>query len=349
MKKSHRVKSNKGILFTIAAVIYILMLIFHQAAKEGAISAFKNCAYNVLPSVFPALLLTSFMTDTGMPAPLHKTAGKIFSVIFGTSSDCAEIILYGLIAGYPAGMKTAVKCSKNKVSTHKNIRKAALTATNPGIAFTVLSLGKQTGSAKVGLYLYISVTAAQIISAQFIRKKDDTTEIGSYDIRNRVDPSVLLNNAVSGAANACISMTAWITAFGAFSQLTSLIPLRIFSSVLLPVSEVTHATSDLLHIQNYPLAAFSLGFGGICVFFQLLPDILELGISPFRFLIFRFVCGTFSAAVMKCLARFIPAAITVSTWPADTALHVRSNGCVLSLFFFCVIFMFGLANKLPIW
>ena len=155
----------------------------------------------------------------------------------------------------------------------------------------------------------------------------------------------MLTNAVSGTADACISMTAWITAFGAVSQLTRIIPLHNFRPALLPFLEVTQATSNYLYNSNYSLAAFSLGFGGICIFFQLLPDMLKLEISPLRFLIFRTVCGLFSAGIMQCLCRLFPAAVTVSVWPGNAALQLSSNTGAFSMLFFCVIFMFGLANK----
>lgn len=338
-------KYNKEILFSVTAALYIAILVFHQEAKEGLIAAFGNCVNNVLPSVFPALLLTSCMTDAGLPDILKKTAGRFFSEIFGVSSGCAEIIIYGLIAGYPAGMKTAVKCSENRTCSQEEIRRTALTATNPGIAFTVLSLNKQTGSTKIGVLLYLSVTAAQILSAQFIRKKINKKRTEPYSRESKANSAMILTNAVSGAANACISMTAWITAFGAISQLTSIIPLQGFRSVFLPISEVTQATREYLYTKNYPLAAFSLGFGGICIFFQLLPDMLELGISPLRFLAFRTACGLFSAGIMQCLSRLIPASITVSVWTENTTFPIRTGPGVFSLFFFCVIFMFGLANK----
>lgn len=346
--KQRNTETDNGIPFFIAAGLYVLHIVFNSPVKEGMISSFMNCVEYVLPSVFPALILTTLMTYVGMPKGIKKITEFFIEKIFGVPKQAAQILFYGLIAGYPAGIKTAVTLRKEKICSARSAKTAGLIATNPGIAFTILTLGKQTSSPKLGALLYLAVTFSQIVCSFFLRKKNKAKEAVAIFQSPSKDFRTALTQAVSSSVNACISFTSWITAFGIISGLTSLLPLQSFQKLLSPFLEVTQATSVSLVNHNYPATAFSLGFGGLCVFFQLLPDMVFLGISPAAFLLFRLANGLLAAGIMALFSFIFPASVTAAVYTISPLPTIHTFGEVFSLFFFCVIFMFGLANKLSV-
>lgn len=349
MRKEIIEKHRKTIAFTSAVAIFILLIQWNDASKAGITEAFTNCVQKLLPSVFPPLILTSFMTKTGLPEGLRNILKRIFRILFGLAGNCPEILLFGMISGYPAGIKTSVSAMKEGICTLEEAAAGALISMNPGIAFTILNLGKLCGSLRMGSIMYLSVTAGQLTTALLFRKKEKRHESEQLQKTNgKTSFSSALTSSVSTAAESCISMTAWISAYGVLNGLVKKSSFRILSGIIDKLGEVSYATRKALYNQDIVSTVFSLGFGGFCVILQLLPDLLFLRISLIRFLAFRFVNGIVSAGFAKILTRVFP--VTIKTFSFDDPLIFRSRSFseAISLIFFCFIFMFGIANKISL-
>lgn len=95
--------------FTSIGIIlfFFLMLLFPRSVFTGASSGLLLWYQVVLPTLFPFLLVSNLLLNTGSIQILSDTFGKIASMIFKASPNAAFVIVVGFLCGYPMGAKTA--------------------------------------------------------------------------------------------------------------------------------------------------------------------------------------------------------------------------------------------------
>lgn len=347
MKRTDKSKLKSNAVFFCTAALFALLIIKSSEVKAAVTQVFTGCARNIIPPLFPALALSGFMSLNGLPGTLRKTVGAAARTLLGISPDCTGAVVFGAAAGYPAGVKTAVQLFAGGRADKDSCARAAALFVNPGVVFTVITVGRQMcGSALTGVLLYTSVLLAQFLTGIITRKPIKNNTIKTETVSSE-DYGQNLINAVNTAVSSCVSITAWITLFGAAQALVKLLPLRRFDGVLSLTSEVTQAVSYSLYTNSLPKCAFALGSGGLCVVCQLMPDIKKLGIPLRRFLFYRLFIGALSAVITKLALFLFPAAVTTGSVSAVFALsQTPSPRGFFSLLFLCVIFMFSIANRL---
>ncbi len=340
---------TKNLCFFTAALLFILLIIFSSDVKKAAYDSLKNCAENIVPPLFPALILSSFMTSIGLPKIIKKLFGFPVKRLYGLSENCTEAVLFGSAAGFPSGVKIAVQLYREGKISEKDAVRAALLTVNPGIVYTVTAVGGMIfGSIKTGIMLYISVLSSQTLCAVLTKRKRSENIIIKTSENIDFDFSSALTSSVSRSVTACISMSSWIILFGAFSAIVNNFTLQFNLQQSRLFTEVTDAVSYSLYRNSPEMCAFALGFGGICIFLQLLPELHELGIKPFLYFAYRFMNGGFAWLFMTVLQKlFASEALAVFAEYPVTPIH-SSFTCMLSLTFLCIIFMFGIANRFEI-
>lgn len=95
--------------FTSIGIIlfFFLMLLFPKAVFTGASSGLLLWYQVVLPTLFPFLLVSNLLLNTGSIQILSDAFGKIVSIIFKASPNAAFVIVVGFLCGYPMGAKMA--------------------------------------------------------------------------------------------------------------------------------------------------------------------------------------------------------------------------------------------------
>ena len=346
-KKTYKPKNS--IYFLAAGMIFILTAIYGSEVKQAVKNALAFCAENMVPPLFPALFLTSFMTSAGIPERLKKILALPAKHIFGLPESCVEVVLMGLTAGYPAGTKAAAQLLREKKVSIEYASRAAAATVNPGLIYTVTAVGANMfGSAKIGVMLYFSVLSAQLAVAFFTKKKRSAPGKISAEYEH-FRFSTALTTAVSNAANACISMSSWIAVFNVLTVFVNKISLQLIKNSWMLLSEITGAVSYSLYKNSPELCAFSLAFGGICIFCQLLPELESLGVGAGEYFFDRTLTGLLSMTVMRLLRIIFPSAVAVSLpLCQNTAVLTQTAANGLSLIFLSVIFMYAIANRFGI-
>jgi len=333
-------KHKRDAGFIIALSVYILAFVFSSKVKQGVLDAVDICLGSIIPSLFPMLVLSTFLTLTGIPEKLKRLIFFPVGKITGLSADAAESFIFGATAGYPVGVKTAYYLYRKKRIGLKQAGKAALININPGLAFSVIVTGKiMFGSALTGLTLYISVTAANLLLGFLLRDKKTDISAKNKKAAPRQDISHNLIDAVSSSVKSMASICAWITVFSAFTAPLTDILKTPYINILL---EVTSGTKLCAEKGFLPLCAFTMGFGGACVLFQLLPEIKELGIPIKKYLLCRLFSG---------IAAFITETLLINAFPVQRAVFSEESGIInlrgaslsgsTALIILCAVFMFS--------
>lgn len=91
-----------GIVF-----FFFFMLLFPKAVFAGASSGLLLWYQTILPTLFPFLLISNLLLNTGSIYILSDVFGKMVSVLFRVSPNAAFVIVVGFLCGYPMGAKLA--------------------------------------------------------------------------------------------------------------------------------------------------------------------------------------------------------------------------------------------------
>ena len=311
-----------------------------QNAKE----AISMCIGTLIPSLFPSLIVTSALSQTGIPPAIRKMLFFPVHFLTGAPFSAAECFLLGQTAGYPAGIKTAAAAYEKESLSQAQAEQSALINVNPGLPFSILIAGKAfSGNSATGAVLYSAVFLSDLLLGIILRRsKNDACK----PVQNRdthFTASDILVKSVSEAAAATLNICAWILAFFIFTAPLSLLPQL---SPLTYVLEVTKATEFCVVNNKYPQAAFCMGFGGLCIFFQQIPDLRRLKIPLLRYLLSRLFCGLLSFLLVLLLRTVFPHAIPVFQ-SHDPAVRFTkgsySGGAAILLF--SIAFIISIAPK----
>jgi len=96
---------RKNILPFIFVVLAIALVIFSESNLIAAKSGLVLWANNVVPAIFPFLVITELLSNTNIVYYLGKIFHKIMRPIFNVSGEGAFPLILGLISGYPMGGK----------------------------------------------------------------------------------------------------------------------------------------------------------------------------------------------------------------------------------------------------
>ena len=337
----------KNSLYFFGALAALAMLfIMHFTVKQRASEALSLCFGTLIPSLFPALAITSFLSRTGIPAPISKIMFFPMRLLTGAPDAAAPCFLLGQIAGYPAGVKAASALYRQGILPRKQAQSAALLNVNPGLPFSILVVGKAlAANTRTGVSLYFSAVLANLLLSVFFRKASTAEKQVKNFNATPQDFSDLLVRAVEDACKGTLNICAWIVAFAVFTAPVSRIPILTPLSVLF---ETTNAAAMCTADRNYPLCAFSMSFGGLCLMFQLLPDLKEMGVSPYKYLLCRSFCGVSAFLFQAMLERIVPSITPAANMPRYvfrvTCGSYLSSAALLMM---CVVFMLSVISEKP--
>ena len=337
MKLCNDKRFRSGVFFA-AAGLYICIFIFGDRIRQGVSDGMGICLNTVVPSLFPQLVMTAFLSRTGIPPRTKKIVFSPFAFLTGLPLSAAEPALLGLTGGYPVCVKTASQAYVTDRLRPESARRAALVFMHPGPAFTVLTVGKGfCGSVRTGAILYFAVLLADMAMGVLFRCVSPLPPTPENNSAEHTDPADALTGAVADGTKNMLSICAWITAFyGVNAPLGALLgtgKAGLFT-------EVTYGARMCAAADMLSDCAFALGFGGICVFFQLLPDLRTLGIPVWKYLSARLLCGGLSKGVIMLIQRLELFYTPVFSYPAPEIRLGRSNAAAsASLLALCVVFM----------
>lgn len=292
--------------------VCLLLLFCSKQSAEGALNGLRFCVEVLVPSLFPFMVLSSFTVKSGICSYFEKPLGKITRVLFGLCGSCGTTIFLSLVGGFPVGARGISTLYREKIIGEKQAEQMAYFAVCSGPGFLITFVGMSLfKSPKIGLLLFCASAIVVVVLGLFSRffvAKDEN----AFEAERQKKIALPLSNAITEAASdgskACIDMCAMVVIFSSFIAicdyyLSGLPELEKCCYVLL---EVTSACNELCGSVKIEVIAFAVGFGGLCVHFQIFQALGDIKFSKCKFFIFRIVQGIFTAVTAKILFYFFP-------------------------------------------
>ncbi len=290
-----------------AAVCFGLMLVFPEGCKKGAAEGLELCLSVLIPSLFPFMAAAGLVVKLG----LCRIGGKKFPLL--------PVVLLSLIGGYPVGAATAAEMYRSGQLTEKQAKTAVYCLVCAGPGFLLGFVGGIYGSESVGLTIYAAQAASAVLFTAAANIQNKNNKMPSAPVRFTPPPfGTALVESAHGAAVSMVSIGGLAVLFGAFGGiLDAVIQNGEVRRYLCSSLEVCTAVK-LLGDCPVEICAFAVGFGGICVHFQIFASLGELKISRVLFFFIRILQGLVTALLTHAgLRLFVREAAVFSTSTAE--------------------------------
>ena len=312
--KKELISHLNTIVTIVSCALIALCAVFSKPVSAAVLKGLKVAAAKAVPALFPASVLSGFLTAGGFAEKLTARLGKPFSRIFGLHPKCFLAYLLGLLAGYPTGATVIADLKENGLIDEASASKACCLCVNCGISFI---FGVCAGDLSEGVLLlsvhifsgFLSAAAALkvckasektlnsgVVQLNFTRKND--VKINSFNGIIKC-----FTGAVFSAAAGMFRISALIALFYPISEiLTKTLENPLIKGLAVGFFELTSGAVSCEGPYRLILLAFITGFGGLCVLAQSAVFLSDSGIGLKYLLVGKLFHGIISAIL--CAAIF---------------------------------------------
>ncbi len=341
------------------------LLCFPAAAADGARRGIGYCLNLLIPSLFPFMVLSAYLVKSGTAGSLGRFFAPVTRFLFRLPGSAAAAVFLSFIGGYPVGARAVAALRAQNEITEKEAQRMLCFCVNSGPAFVISSVGcMMLGDLRAGFILFVSQILASLllgIACRFTLREEESGRSSPQ----KPERAVALVASVSDASRGMVAMCAFVVLFAvlvslllasgtasAFSHflLSIGVPRAAAECLLSAVLEVTGGCMDAIG-AGVPLLliSFIIGWGGLCVHFQVLSAASQIRISRLRFTLFRFLHGVLAAFFTNLFLRFYPTTISVFSSTSQPLTYQISGSApaACALFLLCVTFLLTI-QKFPI-
>ena len=364
-------------IYSVGFMVLGVMILYFSSistATMGVSDGIKLCLGTVIPSLFPFMVISSFIVESGLVKLIAKPIALFSEKILKVNPDTGAVFFMSLIGGYPTGAKmlsSLVEQNKLDQKTAKRIIPFCISA-GPGFIITAVGMG-MFGSTKIGLLLFLSQTIANIIlgilSGIIFGEKQHINRLSTAKLKlNSVSNSFV--NSVASSAHALLNISAFITIF---SGLTAIMMhsgiLDHITNILTEIFAFTGMDKNVFYVlingalevvQGCLLSAkisgntglyicsFFLSFSGLSILFQVISCAPQIKPKLSSLMVWRIFHALIASTVLFVMIKLNPTTVyTLSSFDQSKASIVTLSGspeASAMLFFLCSFFLFSLGN-----
>ena len=289
-------------LYRCASTVIILtamcyICIDNDAVSQCVTSTLTMCCSNLIPALFPFLVLADMLIVNLRYNDLPKCIGYAYQKIFDMPQHTLPVFISGIISGYPAGASLSHDMYENGYISKSCAERLICYTNNPGPMFVVSVIGTAVfGDIKIGIALYIMHIIATLVTGILTRDKNH------YIITN--NPLSATKRSIAEIIETdfmkVIKICGFITIFAIINEIISNIINPSIGALIACFTEITYGITKLAEIYPYhialPLASFSLGWSGICICLQV-KSVTKYKLNLNKYIKFKLLCGTIEGII----------------------------------------------------
>ena len=261
---------KKSIILVLTFVFLILLFKNPSISKESIAKSFSLWTNNLVPSLFPMIIINEILINYNFPSSICSIFYKIFNKIFKLSYNGTYLFIMSIFIGTPTNAILIKNMLDKKMVQIEEVNKLLYVCyfSNPLFLYNMLSL--IFSNKKIVLFLLVSHYLANFITLFLIRNKYQPNTDNKIKIES-ISLSKLLPNAIKKAFNSLIVVLGVISFYLLISDY--FLTTTIFKGLL----EITTGLNSLIINQSSSkkiLAIIIINFGGLSIFTQI-KSILE--------------------------------------------------------------------------
>lgn len=306
------------LIITLLTSCLILFLKESEEVIESVTFSISIWKDNLLPSLFPFLILSFLLMNYGISDLLSQVLKPFVTNILHLPSSCGFTIIASILSGFPSNAKFIKEQLDKKEINIKEAEYLLGFCFSSSPLFVIGTVGSLLlGNRKLGILILFAHYLGNFCIAMFfrprqIKERENANHSCFLQIKKKIATSkpfaLVLKDAISTALDVLFLLFGIVTVFLIITNLiTTIIPLtieqRTFLSGILEMTQGTKNASMLVtssfHKSLIMLAIIS--FGGLSVHTQILSILSEYKISYFHFLIKRICHILFSSIAFLIL------------------------------------------------
>lgn len=329
------VLSFKKNLISICILLFIVFLIIFSASNlEAAQNGLIIWTTSIIPSLFPFFVATEILYSTNIINILGKYCNKFMRPLFNVPGQASFALIMGFISGYPTGAKIVSDLRENKICSKIEAERLLSFTNNSGPLFIISVVGIITFSnLEIGYLLLIT----HILSAltvgfifKFWKNKKEIKITTNLPIKSNINNNnfaTVFTDAIKKSISNILNIGGFVVIFSViisilnnlnlFDSISTLltflkIPQEFSMPILSGIIEISNGINNLnfINVSNISIliiiAAFLLGFGGICVAFQVYSIISKTDLSIKPYILGKFLQGLIASIYTYLILYFIP-------------------------------------------
>ena len=350
MKKHYKTVIRDLPKILCALSFLVIIIIQPETATKGIKNGISLLLTIIIPSLFPFLVLSSFIASSKSFFNLSKIMSPVTTRIFKINKNGFIPILMGLTGGYPIGAKVTADLYNSNRLTQNEAERLMLFTVNSGPAFALTAVGtNMLGNVLSGVILYVSTILTSLTIGFFCRFLSDKKQLDNNNIiSNNSSENVFINSVASGA-NAIINISSWVLTFSCLSEIIFSFNFGEKTALFLnAIMEVSNGCKVCSGTVSLPVISAILGFGSFSVICQVSPYLKACNVKLKHFLVSRVINASLSAFFTFNLLQLFPEIINTGV-----VLNVNNHQLNLSytisssiiLLVMCLIFILQVDNR----
>lgn len=350
MKKLSQILVKNLLTLVIISAIAVCLIIYPKDTADGIKNGFQLLGNSLIPSLFPFMVLSSYISQSNVSKALGKIFEKPFQFIFKTSGYGVVAFLLGVLGGYPVGAKTISEFFNTEKISQNDAQRLLYWCINPSPAFVVTAVGTfMLGNTKSGFLLFASCILSSLTVGFFCRFLSNGEIVNVKTNKTDFGQNIFVKSVSSGS-EAMFAVCGWVLTFSVFASLCDALKLPSSACTLIKsVSEVTTGCKNAVTAAlSLPVIAAILGFGGLAVICQcaVFSSVCK---TQIKFLICsRLSNAAISAIYCSLLLKLFPQCAEVSVVIGTKTGHFtlyHSIGATVILFIMCALLILEVDNR----
>lgn len=354
-----KIFSNKAIKILPVVMGIVLsvvgLLIYPKEASDGIRAGLSIIGSDILPSLFPFMVVSSYVADNSFIQKLGALTDKFTKKVLRTNGFSLIAFLLGIMGGYPVGAKTIRDYYVAGKLTQNEAERLFYWCINPSPAFTITAVGLlMMGSIQTGGIIYLSCILASITIGFFCRFLNDDAVVNKIDFTVPEKSENSFVKSVSSGTEAMLGICGWVLIFSAFSSVISALPLNEAVKLFIKsVCEVTTGCNTAIE-SRLPVAVVTavVGFGGFAVICQINSFASACNVKPSRLICSRVINSSISVVYYSLITKIFPqytqAAVVIGTNENSFILY-KSIPVTILLLMMCVLLILEVDNRKKVW
>lgn len=334
----------------IVSAIGVCLIIHPQETANGIKNGFLLLGNNLIPALFPFMVLSSYISSSSLSEMISKLFEKAFKTIFRTSGYGIIPFLLGALGGYPVGAKTVCEFYENGKISENDAGRLFYWCINPSPAFLITAVGTfMLGNTKSGFILYFSCILSSLTIGFFCRflSNGEINPIKSQPLKAKESIFV---KSVSKGSEGMLSICGWVLTFCVLASLCDALNLPYsVSYIIKSVGEVTtgckNAVSSGLAL---PIIAGISGFGGFAVICQCASYSSICKVEMKHLICSRLISSALSGIYCSALLKLFPqcenVSVVIGTSSSTFTLYHSITASII-LMIMCALLILEVDNR----
>lgn len=341
------------------AVLGLGLLTKSPVVSQGVRDGLEVCGGVLIPSLFPFMVLCSFLSQTKYARILSMPLSPVTTRIFKLPAECGVIVLLSLIGGYPVGAKMISGLLEQGRIDKATAERMLCFCVNSGPSFLITAVGAGLLFNKTAGIVLFAVQTITTLIIGWIVSIHIKRPISKQTLKVYGNPAESIVSAVTGATTSMLAMCSFAVLFsgllalfkssGIVQTISGVFQMNsnVINAVLSGVMEVTSgsiAAADIGGRGGFALISAIVSFSGLSVIFQIASCFSNAKINLRPFILSRCVHAGISSIISIFIYKYIPADIPAWLSSSRPEFHADNSTVLFSvcLLGMCTIFTLSL-------